>query len=461
MNAKTVYWMKWLICIALAAVFFIIPTNEIYDFQMQKFFSITVFIMAVIAFDFFDMAIPAFALPIAYVLLNVAPVETVFSSWSSGTTVFMIIGAFVFSNVLNECGLLKRFSYWIIIKLGGSLVKMMFAVFFAGLAIQLITFNNGYIIVDFLVFSIGVALGLKKGSTEAALICAAGGIACQGLVACTYYPVENGLITAALADMPVNLEFGLFTRTYYAWPIFFSCLLTLFVLSKVYKAKKMRISGGIEAFVKEYEEMGKITISEKRAIFFTAILILYLITCPIHGLPADYAFLVLPWIMIVPGLKIGSVKSLEDIKLGVLFFITGCMAIGTVGVYVGIGDLISQNLTPILESLSPLAMGYAFLGVGTLANFALTPFAMLSGLSGPFVQVALDLGMDPMFSVMSLICSLDAVFMPHEVTALAVLYSFGYMKMSHFIKMIGLNTIMTFIFYGLIIFPWWKIIGLI
>lgn len=293
------------------------------------------------------------------------------------------------------------------------------------------------------------------------MICTAGALGAQGIVACTYYPAENGIIVAALADLLPDVSFGLLTRTYYAWPIFFGCLLTLFILTRIYKTKDMKLSNGLDKFRKDYESLGKMTAAEKKAIFFMILLVIYLITCPIHGLSADYAFLVLPWIMVLPGTGIGTVKSVEDVKLGVLFFITGCMSIGTVGVYVGIGDLISANLTPILESLSPLAMGYAFLAVGTLANFALTPFAMLSGLSAPFVQVALDLGMSPMFSLMSLVLSTAAVFMPHEIVCFAVLYSFGYIKMSDFIKMVGLNTIITFILYGVVIYPWWNIIGLI
>lgn len=461
MSQKTLYWMKWVICFALAGVFFLIPQSEIYDRNMQMFFAITVFVMAVIAFNFFDMAIPAFVLPISYILFGVAPVETVFSPWVKGTTIYMIVGAFVFANLLGECGLLKRLSYWTIIKLGGSFTGMIFAVFFAGAILAVITFSNGYLLEVFLAFSICVTLRLKKESKEAALICAAGALGAQGLVPCIYVPVENGIINAAIDDLNVNVSFDLFTRTIYAWPLFFGCLLTLFILTRVYKTKNMTLSEGLSSFYDEYEKMGKLTIGEKRAIIFTILLVMYLITCPLHGLPADYAFLILPWIMVLPGMKIGTIQSVNDVKLGVLFFITGCMSIGTVGVYVGLDDLITANLTPMIEHLSPLAMGYSFLSVGTIANMVLTPFAMLSGLSGPFVQLALDLGMNPMFSLMSLICSLDAVFMPHEIVCLAVLYSFGYIKMGDFIKMVGLNTVITFILYGLVIFPWWNFLGLI
>ena len=203
------------------------------------------------------------------------------------------------------------------------------------------------------------------------------------------------------------------------------------------------------------------TAAEKKAVVCSVILLVFLITSPIHKLPSEYAFLVLPWIMVLPGMRIGTIQSVNNIKLGVLFFITGCMSIGTVGVAVGLDDMISVGLAPMLSNLGPFALMFAFVGLGALANMALTPFAMLSGLSVPFCQVALDMGLNPMFSLMCLAISTAAVFMPHEIVCYAVLYSFGYIKMKDFIFMVGLNTIITFIIMGIIIFPWWNFIGLI
>ena len=459
--ARKMYWIKWLICIALAAVFFLIPTSDIYTPTLQRFFAITVFVMAVVAFNFFDMAIPAFALPIAYILFQVAPPATVFAPWTGGTTIFMIIGAFVFSNLLDECGLLRRISYWTIVKLGGSFTGIVFAVFLAGAILSLLTFNNGYMVEVFLAYSVCVTLKLTKGSKEAALICCAGALGAQGLVACTYYPAADGLVTAALAGMLPDIKFGYFTRAFYNWPIFLTCFLTLFILTKFYKTKKLKSAENMDEFKKKYEELGKMTAAEKKAVVCSVILLVFLITSPIHKLPSEYAFLVLPWIMVLPGMRIGTIQSVNNIKLGVLFFIAGCMSIGTVGVAVGLDDMISVGLAPMLSNLGPFALMFAFVGLGALANMALTPFAMLSGLSVPFCQVVLDMGLNPMFSLMCLAISTAAVFMPHEIVCYAVLYSFGYIKMKDFIFMVGLNTIITFIIMGIIIFPWWNFIGLI
>lgn len=453
--------IKWSITIILPALILCIPLSDVFTSTIRMFFAITVFVMAIIACGFFDMAVLAFLLPALYILMGVAPASTVFAPWSGSTTMYMIIGAFLYANVLNECGLLKRISYWTIRKLGGSYNGMVYAIFIAGLILATLTFNNGYILEVFLTASICLVLELKKGSKEAAIICCAGALGAYGLAPYTYYPAENGIISTAVAEILPNIQFTWFTRLYYAWPLLLTCFLTLWILTKIYKTKHITVGKGIEYFNHEYEKLGPLSAEEKRAVRFSVILGVYLVTQSIHKLPADYIFMVLPWLMIVPKIGVGTKKSVDDIYLGVVFFISSCMAIGTVGVSIGLGDLISKTLTPHLIGLHPLALMYAFLGVGSLANFALTPFAMLSGLSAPFCQIAMDLGLDPMFSLMSLITSTATVFMPHEVTCYVVLFSFGYITMGDFIKTVGLYSILTLIVIGMVVYPWWCFIGLI
>lgn len=454
-------YVKWAITIFLAASFFFIPVNEVFTVSMRNFFVITVFVMAIVAFGFYDVAIPSFLLVTLYVIFDVAPVSVVFAPWSGSTTMYMLIGAFVFANVLGECGLLKRVSYWTILKLGGSFNGMVYAVYLAGVLLSLLTFHNGYILEVCLAYSIMTTLKLKKYSKEAILICCAGALGAYGVTPFVYAPTENALIYGAIAGLLPDITFEWYTRFLYAWPLFFASLLTLWILTKVYKTKHSTIGDGLGCIQEEYNKMGKLSTAQKRALACTIILALYLILAPLHKLPANYIFMILPWLMIMPGAGIGSVKSLKDIYIGLIFFISGCMAIGSVGTSVGLGNLVTTVITPHLVGLAPLPMMYAFLTVGALANFAMTPFAMLSTISLPFCQLALDLGADPMFSLMSLIVSTAVIFMPHEVACFVVLFGFGYVKMGDFIKSVGLYAVLIYIFMGLILYPYWRLLGLI
>lgn len=62
---------------------------------------------------------------------------------------------------------------------------------------------------------------------------------------------------------------------------------------------------------------------------------------------------------------------------------------------------------------------------------------------------------------MSLIVSTAVIFMPHEVACFVVLFGFGYVKMGDFIKSVGLYAVLIYIFMGLILYPYWRLLGLI
>lgn len=452
--------IKWSIVFILTAAIYLIPISEVFTASMRNFFAITVFIMAIVAFGFFDMAIPSFLLVSLYVIFEVAPASVVFSPWSGSTTLYMMIGAFVFANVLGECGLLKRVSYWTIIKLGGSFNGVVYAVYLAGVILALLTFHNGYILEVVLAYSVVTTLKLKQYSKEAALICCAGALGAYGLTPFVYAPTENGLIYGSIGALLPEITFEWYTRFIYAWPLFFVSLFTLWILTRIYKTKNFAMGDGLSGIKEEYKNMGKLSVAQKKAIFCTIILAAYLVLAPFHKLPTNYIFMTLPWLMIIPKFGIGSIQSFKDVYMGLMFFISGCMAIGSVGTYVGLGNLVTTVITPQLEGLNALPMMYAFLFVGTLANFALTPYAMLSTLSLPFCQLALDLGIDPMFSLMSLIVSTSVIFMPHEVACYAVLFGFGWVKMGDFIKTIGLYAVLICIFSGLVLYPYWSLLGL-
>ncbi len=98
--------IKWLLTLLVPLIFLLIPVSDTYTSELQMFFMITIFIIIMLAFDLLPTLLPAVLLPTLYLLSGIAPIETIFSPWV-GTTIFMILGAFVFTNVLEQCGLLS------------------------------------------------------------------------------------------------------------------------------------------------------------------------------------------------------------------------------------------------------------------------------------------------------------------------------------------------------------------
>ena len=72
------------------------------------------------AMDLLPKVITAVILCVFYILLGLAPASAVFGGPFSKAVPWLLLGGMIISKVFEQTPLLKRFSYWLIIKLGGS-----------------------------------------------------------------------------------------------------------------------------------------------------------------------------------------------------------------------------------------------------------------------------------------------------------------------------------------------------
>ena len=75
-------------------------------------------------------------MPTCWALIGVSDWNTAFSGFTN-STVFMIFGAFVFANILQDTGLLKRIAFLCIYRLGGNFRGLMIGIFVATVKLSL------------------------------------------------------------------------------------------------------------------------------------------------------------------------------------------------------------------------------------------------------------------------------------------------------------------------------------
>lgn len=451
--------LKWLVTLLVPAAICLIPLNEFFTANLRMFFVITVFVIMMVAFEFFEILIPALLLQTLYLLSGIVSVETAYGSWAN-TTVWMILGALILANVLEECGLLQRIAYWCINKCGGTFTGTMYGIFLTGVVISTITFGNGFIIMVTMAYGVCLAMNLKK-STASALVCFMGMLGGETTCCFLYNPGYLSLGVAGIQQFIPDFFVNWYIMLIYQWPLLILCLFIIWLFSKVYKTKNIAFDGGKEYFRKVYAELGPMTGKEKKALVILSILIVYLVTCPIHGYSDAYGFMLIPYLLFLPGIRVGSFETVRKTNFSIIFFIASCFSIGMVGTALGVGDLISHLVSPILQGKSTLFSLLVMLSFGVFANLFMTPFAMMAGLSAPFAQVALDLGINPLASVMTLMTATDMVFFPHEVAPYLVVYGFGLISMKDFITMHGIKTIITYLFFAAVLYPYWILFGLV
>lgn len=447
----------WLISILVPFMIALIPISEHFTLSLKLFFVITLFMILIIAFELLPLLISAILLPSLYMISGIVPATSAFGSWTN-TTVWMILGGLIFSNVLDECGLLKRIAYYVIRKCGGTYNGAVFGCFFIGIILNLITFCNGWIVSAALVFGVCKAMDLRP-SKEASLICFAGMIGATGSTVFLYHPGYVSMMETSLQKITPTYTMSPFLPLLYNGFFAIACVITILILMKIYKTKEMGVKFGRKLFDEKYEQLGKMSIKEKKSVLMIFLLIIYLCSSKITGYPVAYGFMIIPYLMFFPGIDIGEKKSIENINFSMIFFVATCLGIGAVGAEVGFGDFLENLAVPLLSGKSVLTVCIAFMIFGFVANFFMTPLAMLGGLSLPFAQIAVSLGINPVIACMILLYTCDMVLLPYQSTGNLIMYGYGMMSMKDFIKQQGLKSMIMFFGFIFVMFPLWNLFG--
>lgn len=448
----------WAVSILIPVIIAFIPVSGDFTESLKRFFMITLFMIMIIAFELFPLLVSAILLPSLYIVSGIVPAATAFGSWSN-TTVWMVLGGLIFSTVLDECGLLKRIAYFVIRKCGGTYGGVVYGCFVIGILLNLVTFCYGWVIAGALIFGVCKAMDLKP-SRESSLVCFAGTIGCTGSTVFLYYPSYYSMIETSLQEFVPEYSMGMLTTFLYNGCFIIWCLLTLFILMKVYKTKKMDGKLNRKIFDEKYEQLGKMSKKEKKAVAMIVLLFAWLFSSNFTGLPAAYGFMTIPYLMFVPGIEIGDKEIIGRINFSMIFLVAACLGIGVVGASVGFGDFLTNIAVPFLSGKSVLVVCISFMLFGMIANFFMTPLAMLGGLSIPFAQIAVSLGINPVVACMILVYACEMLFLPYESNGNLIMYEYGMMPMKDFIKQEGLKTLIMFVGFIVVMYPLWNLFGL-
>lgn len=450
---------QWAISIILPLCIYFIPLSAVYTAQLRIFFMVTLFAILLIAFDLVDSLIAAVVLFMGYSVTGICDAATVFSAWSNDVA-WMIIGSLVFAAALNETGIMKRFAYALILKLGGSYIKMLWAIYFVGVIISLLTSVTGFPLLAAIAFAICKGLGYPLGSKESngVALAAMAGAVCP--FAWLYNPINAGVGDAVLKLIDPSLSITWISYLQISWPWFIFDLLWMLLLTKVF-FKSTGANVKPEFFKGELGKLGQVSDAEKKALALTVIIVLYMIVSSFTGWKTAYGFSLIAWAVFLPGINLANANTLKKVNFSVVFFTVACIAIGNVGNALGVGELINTLVNPVMAGVSPTAFIGGIWGISAVSNFLLTPVAVSTALGVPLMQIGASLGVDPVATLFTIMMNTSNVFMPHENTAYLLFFAFGLMMMKDFIKYNAIRMVGHLVFMMAVIVPYWYLIGLL
>ena len=453
--------IKWAATILISICIYLIPVNEVFTFEMRAFLVATVFSLSLAAFELVPNMLVGLLLPVLYVILGAAPVNTALGIWSGSFMIFMVIGGMIFANILDESGLLQRIVLWAGTKCKGRFAKILYALLIAGLCVMLMTFTNGWMVTLVLCYGVVKALHLEN-TKEGILIMIVGQIVSTAALNFVYNPVVPALWGNGVKMAVPDFEMAGWATMVYNLPLTIIQFIIVFIFIKLYKPAKT-INGGQEYFETEYGKLGKLTVKEKKTVVLVVLLFAYILLQPIHKLDANYGFILIPMLAFLPGMDIATrKKSLDNVNLGFIVFIASCMGIGTVGGAVGIGPAISTYVTPLLAGCPKPVFLFLCIIFGIVMNVLMTPSAMQGMFPGPLAALGTGLGIAyPALPFMAMFFANDMVFFPYENAYLLVMFGFGVMSMKEFMKYNIIKMGITLVLFWVLVLPWWYLLGLI
>lgn len=449
--------LQWVVSILVPCMIFLIPLTDLYTVQIRNFLVITLFAIFTIAFDLLDALVISVVLFVGYWLSGVAPAETVFSAWSNNVA-WVTLGALFLGVVLQRNTLAKRVTYFLIIKLGGKYSRLLWVLFFVGLIFAVLTINSGWVFFPAIVMGLCKHLDYKIGSKEAnGIMFAIMTGAVQPL--CYLFSPINAVVAGNVMnifDPTLTVTWWSFFRNGAPWLIF--DILWMFLLINVFfKSEKVL---DLEKIHLEYEALGKVDSSEKKAAALVLFLLFWIIICGFTGGNSMTAFMLLVWIAVLPGVDLADRSDLKRINFGLVFFTVACLAIGVVGNSIGIGNLIVSVCQPVFQHVS--AYGYVALMwfVAMISNLLLTPISVYTALGVPLMEVGMSLGVSPETIMFTLVHNTTNVFLPHENSAYLLYYAVGLFTMKDFVKYNAIRMVLATVFFLLVVVAYWKMLGI-
>lgn len=452
-NPKTL--IMWICVIAAPIIVMLIPTQGVFTPQLRTFSAITLTAILLFAFNILPNFVVAVALPVSYMLLNVAEPNIAFAAWFSNIP-WMFMGGFLLANVLERIGLLNRVAFWSIIKTGGTYSGILWGLAIAGIILNLIAPGKAYVPMAALSFGICKALNFEK-SRESAGIMMGGFFASWFPTFFLYNPTFAIMPSLGKEVAPVQitwLQYFINNIPFVLW-----LAVCIFMVIKLCKPKKQI---DIKDYaIQEYSKLGKVSLEEKKSIIVVSLLFIFMFTSDLHSIDVGWGFALIPLLFFIPGINVGKPVDISKINFTMAIFTTACLSIGHVANSLGIGQIIANAVLPLLQGKSVFFVIGAVWLVCVVAKIFLTPLATYATLTVPLTQIALSLGISPLVIYYTMNLSTTEILFPYQWALVLIFMGYNLTSGKDFTRIWGTKMVLSFVFVLAIAVPYWMLIGLI
>lgn len=455
MTEKTKNWLIWGVTLLCPLALLLLPQQGAFTWKIQEYLAVTLLAILCFAFGKVNQTMVSVLLPVLYIVLKIATPAQALAPYTQ-STIWMLFGGFIMADILTDTGLLKRMALKCILLTGGSYKGLHWGIAFAGLVLSIIIPGKVPIFLAALTFGIIKAMDYT-GKEASGLMITAAVAAIVPNTSFIYNPNFFVMVTAGMkATGPLQLTWmGYFLNNTVClvWYMFLVWLSIKMFASKAAVNAKEYIS-------QTYATLGAMTGNEKKGLLFVLLLLLLLLTPQYHGIAAPWCFVLIPCLMLSPGVEITNPnKIMKNANYSFLFFVGGCMSIGTVAGAIGVGKIIQTLAMPVLAGKDALYVLVFAWALCVLLNFLMTPMAIYSALSLPLANIAVSLGINPLAMYFTMYQATDQILLAYEYALYMIFFGYNVIAARDFVKYFAVKMVLNLLFVIALLIPFWKFIG--
>jgi di/tricarboxylate transporter len=447
--------------VAVAAILYLLPLEGLSQ-QGRACLSLTLMTVIFWAFQIAQAGYISGLLLGLMVICKVADPATVFSAWT-GTTMYLIIGAYLIASAVKHSGLGERIAYWFILHVMRSYRSVIIAIF-------AMTFILSILIPHpwpraFLIMSVmgEVIKNAKIGNRDATHI----GYA----VFAASVPVSAIFLTGDSTINPLVAQYAGVHVGWFDWlrlmgvpGIVASVLICAAFLLVFRPGEKITIDK--ESARIRLTGMGKLNTKEILVLGWLSVAIVLWATDSLHGIDIGWVTLIVAMLMAMPiagGLL--TPQTWSEVPVQVLVFITAAIAIGRVGGATGMNQWIAATLLPSAVPGNPLLLAVMIGGIAVILHMLLGSVIAVMGVAIPAILAyTLPMGINPLAAGLFVL------------TAVVLHYVFPFQNMNILVGIGEENggfsqketlrftlplLLITFIIMVLVEVPWWMLLGIL
>ncbi len=287
-------------------------------------------------------------------LLKVAEPSVIFSSWT-GSTIWLVIGAYLIAAAVRNSGLGERLSYAFILKFVRGWRSIILSIFVLTLILSILIphpWPRAFLIMSVMAVVIRSAAIPQK---DAAII--------GFTVFAASVPVSLIFMTGDATINPLAASYGGEPVSFLRWlqvmgpPAALLSVLTLILILVLFKPSAP-VTIDLDEVRSARAKLGKMSRRETCTLVWIVVAVLLWITNGVTGLDIGWITLMIAMAMSMP--VIGEVlqpKDWGEVPVHVMVFLTAAMAIGRVGAVTGMNRWIAGTLMPGSMPESPVLLG--------------------------------------------------------------------------------------------------------